>query len=405
MADDVVMGGTDEPVGTPDGTQSASAGKSIETPAQDPKYHTALLRADSRWKNLPPNGIDPGTKKEDDPRSVLLYLKDLAQNRDVNEALRGAYKSAVNISADLMTKNGRNDEVHMEGNKPADRLITELDGLILMARSIWNNPDDLSDWIQDYFRERYRNPLLRGSNWTKRVMMKRAFDWADNWAEVRYRFLNHYVRDDPDYHTFMQNQAFRNSGDQANRLVHRSAIEEDTDLMEFKWYPKTFRSLYVNVYRLTLRQARRLKYLTQWRDLDTSVRNVFGWAVGYINRMVDWRGENLRHLIKAAQAERTSMDEHHRDTSNKIRPVTEAYEVFINCLVVLMAEAREKKRLNPRTWTTFITRIQNLRNTTRDSSLNEDHAWSNKKWPLRRWEGNGAFALEPSKPHDMNFNP
>ncbi|OTA69410.1 hypothetical protein K449DRAFT_384348 [Hypoxylon sp. EC38] len=121
--------------------------------------------------------------------------------------------------------------------------------------------------------------------------------------------------------------------------------------------------------------------------------------------MIDWRGENLRHLIKVAQAERTEMDLHHRDTSIAIRPVTAAYEVFLNCLVVLMAEAREKKKLNQGTWATFITRIQSLRNTVRNFSLNEDHAWSNKKWPLRRWEGNGAFALEPSKPHDINFNP
>ncbi|KAI0136054.1 hypothetical protein F4776DRAFT_119290 [Hypoxylon sp. NC0597] len=413
MSNDVVMGGTAESVatrGSKTATKSAattSANSEYDGPVPPPRCREALLRADSRWKNLPRNGGASQSKlKDTNPRDIALYIKDVKTDRDVSDVLQRAYNTKANIARDFVFKDGKKTKVALEGNKPAERLIAELDGLIMLARSIWSNPDDLSDWIQDMFQARYRNPILNLAG-TKREMLDRALNWVDNWAEVRYRFLNHYLRDDPDHYGIIDNNNdFTYSGEQANRLVHRSAIEADNDLVECRWFNDTYKSLYFHVYRLTIAQARRLKSLTQWDEIDTTMRQVFSWTLGYINRMIDWRQEILRKMARNAlqQVGASGMAAHHRGMSARIAPVTTAYHAFLQTLDTLMTEIKTNKKMSDRVWNCFNRRITDLRNAVRASPLNQqEYSWRNSMWPLRNGEGVSTFALQPSRPHNLNF--
>ncbi|KAI8965789.1 hypothetical protein F5Y11DRAFT_256698 [Daldinia sp. FL1419] len=105
----------------------------------------------------------------------------------------------------------------------------------------------------DYFRGR----ILRDDP-TKAHTLDRILRWANRWAEVRYRYLNHYLRDDPDHWQRLEQRGFRDAGDHANEIVHTSSIQDDCLLAESKWFNPIHRSLFFDVYRLGVRESRRL---------------------------------------------------------------------------------------------------------------------------------------------------
>lgn len=77
-------------------------------------------------------------------------------------------------------------------------------------------------------------------------------------AEVRYRFLNHFLRDDPDHWETMGLSELRQAGDNANALVHRSAVEEDCMVAATLWFQKRDRRMYRHVYGLRVKMGARL---------------------------------------------------------------------------------------------------------------------------------------------------
>ncbi|KAI1124840.1 hypothetical protein F5Y10DRAFT_284737 [Nemania abortiva] len=296
-----------------------------------------LKRKNSRWQQLPVAGQDTADDAEADPGrySLLLFIRDLElgtgkrrlkefvqglekapgvlDERSTMAAVLGAALDLKIIDQDYMTTEGRDPKrrrVEMHGNQAAGDQMEELTELITLARSVWTDPDDLRDIIGELFTLNVRK-LIEGG----RYDLPDIFDWARSWAEVRYRFLNHSLRDDPHLWLGYNSGPARNKGDAANALVHESNVVLDARMVEFRnvrgtGFADRDRDTYSELYLLTPEQGRRL---IQYSGVSTGLRpglpGVFDYIIDIINTFMNWRVrvlESARKQILADQAYRNA---------------------------------------------------------------------------------------------------
>ncbi|KAI1081075.1 hypothetical protein F5B20DRAFT_70962 [Whalleya microplaca] len=228
-----------------------------------------LKRKSSRWRTLSGKPLKPGEQREDE-YNLLLYHKSLKVDKDDPESFglnRRGHRRDISLvdepnatdvsfkpstSPDAMELDkpeppatsqdaGPNDlkdigvdiswgyetgidkkvtRVALKGNEHSRSLIAEMDELIALARTVYTEPGDLTDWMQELYAGTYRDGVLQRDG-SKKATLKRSLEWCESWAEVRYRFLNHYLRDDPAHWSRLEGEFYQSSGDHANLLIHQ----------------------------------------------------------------------------------------------------------------------------------------------------------------------------------------
>lgn len=230
----------------------------------------------------PPGDGEPAN----DRYSLLLFLRDLeAGEGRLREFIEGLQDSpgvldekstmAAVLAAALQIQHVDQDYVNSDGRKPKKRRIdlyaneaaagqiAEFNELITLARTVWTDPDELNDVLGDLYQLNLR-PLAEGG----RYPLLDIFDFARAWAEVRYRFANHALRDDPRTWLTYNSGAPFNRGNAANATVHDSNVLHDARLVEFKFlrgvgFHDTDRGVFQELYQLTPEEGRQLsKFLS-----------------------------------------------------------------------------------------------------------------------------------------------
>lgn len=77
-------------------------------------------------------------------------------------------------------------------------------------------------------------------------------------AQVRYRYLNFWLRDTPEHWELMDEADYQEDGNRANDLVHQSAVQEDCVIGGTYWPTRRQRRLYALTYGLHMRDGARL---------------------------------------------------------------------------------------------------------------------------------------------------
>ncbi|KAI1660067.1 hypothetical protein F4813DRAFT_350858 [Daldinia decipiens] len=378
-----------------------------------PRPSSRFLLADgSRWKASAGAG-KIGPPQPANRYNLLLYLKGISEDQDVGPLVRNAFTSRQNLGKDYVVSNAGISETRLQGNDNAAALIAEWDAVIELARVVWDNPNNLEDWITHMFYEHFRGRILRDDE-TKAHTLARVLGWADRWAEVRYRYLNHYLRDDPDHWMRADQRAFREAGDHANEIVHTSSLQDDCLLAESKWFIPVHRALFFDVYRLGVREGRRLVYLANWTNLPGAIREVFRWSIDFINRYIHWREALMRagtrdHLNEmrrstqlSIQARQNQRVQFANSMKSNLRGPDEAYHRFLGVLRVLMMEGREQMKFQQSSWREFLTLIDMVTQQLRTCRLNRPN--NNRHWDLRQnWPKHSSqdtFLLKPRAPHN-----
>ncbi|KAI0852695.1 hypothetical protein F5Y00DRAFT_273215 [Daldinia vernicosa] len=369
-----------------------------------------LLADGSRWKTSAGIG-KRGPPQPANRYNLLLYLKGISEDQDALPLLRNAFTSKQNLGRDYVISNAGISETKLLGNDHAATLIAEWDAVIDLARVVWQNPNNLEDWITHMFYEHFRGRILRDDE-TKAHTLGRVLGWADKWAEVRYRYLNHYLRDDPDHWMRADQRAFREAGDHANEIVHTSSIQDDCLLAESNWFAPVHRALFFDVYRLGVREGRRLVYLSNWVNLSASLREIFRWSIDFINRYIHWREALMRaetrdHLNEVRR--NTQLSQQARQSQRVVfansmkasmRGPDEAYRGLLDVLRALMLEAREHMKFRRNSWQQFSTIIDQVTHNLRTCRLNRPT--NNRNWDLRQnWPKHSAqdtFLPKPRAP-------
>ncbi|KAI0117192.1 hypothetical protein F4814DRAFT_415510 [Daldinia grandis] len=375
-----------------------------------PPRSKLLLAEGSRWKT------SAGVGKKGPPQpanryNLLLYLKGVSQDQDVLPLIRNAFTSRKQLGPDFVVSNAGVSETQLYGNDNAAAIIAEWDAAIELARVVWEDPNNLEDWITHMFYDHFRGRILRDDA-TKAQTLARALAWADKWAEVRYRYLNHYLRDDPDHWMRAEQRAFREAGDHANEIVHTSSVQEDSLLAESKWFAPVHRALFFDVYRLGVREGRRLVYLSNWNNLAAPLREIFRWSIDFINRFIHWREALMRaetrdHLNEirrntqlSNQAKQNQRVLFANAMKGSIRGPDEAYRRFLEVLRALMMEARGQMKFQRNSWQEFLTLIDRVTHQLRSCPLNRPN--NNRNWDLRQnWPKHSAqdrYQLRPNGP-------
>lgn len=221
-----------------------------------PTFQETLSKPDSRWKHHGQIIPSEGRTKPTSRYNLLVYLRNLNKNSDVTARFVKALEKIHKIGIDYQQSENGIKGVVLKGNDHARSLIHEMDALIRLAKTVYT-PPEVQDWIHDLFLGRYR-PILLEDDKTKRKTLTRALDWGDKWAQVRYRFLSHYLRDDPTHWQTYSSGFSKTAGDLANMIVHTSAVEIDCELAETLYFTDQHRAAYRDVYGLTAEEGRRL---------------------------------------------------------------------------------------------------------------------------------------------------
>ncbi|KAI0009910.1 hypothetical protein F4779DRAFT_334595 [Xylariaceae sp. FL0662B] len=274
--------------------------------------------------------------------------------------------------------------------------------------------DSNDDWSWDMFREKYRSGVLQRDGSRKATLM-RTLEWADRWVEVRYRFLNHYLRDDPKYWVKIREKYFEDAGDKANAIVHESAVEVDCDIAESKLFTGVDRVLYEQVYGLTIEQGGRLRELGNSPAITQDLRNLFMWSASFINRFISWRQRVLRqktgNLVNSDEYWRAGItarnimkQNHYTEIATKLDPIDKAYADFLATLGTLMDEEYRFQKLSSSTFNTLVRRAQNLRLRVNQYpigdifGINREFRDYTTRWPSRSVEI-PTFPLNPPRPN------
>ncbi|KAI1820469.1 hypothetical protein F4861DRAFT_60611 [Xylaria intraflava] len=286
-----------------------------------------LKRKASRWQMRPTRDAIAGEGIETDKKSssLLLFLRNLNTDGDPHAAfLRGlsntdgtedqdsimqAMASAVqeirHIGYDYLdVGNGKRRRLEIYGEEQARFELGEHDQLMDLARTVWTDPDNMTDFVAKAYQKTLR------TNSTEQVpTIDDMFTWARSWAEVRYRFLNHALRDDPVLYGEIQKGRPRQKGDRANAMVHESNVLGDCRLVEFQpvgniGYSDEDRALFKSLYVLTPEEGRQLnRFTSQLTGLRVGLPAVFRFCVTFIDAYMDWR---IRVLAKARTRMRSS---------------------------------------------------------------------------------------------------
>ncbi|XXG94445.1 hypothetical protein Hte_000702 [Hypoxylon texense] len=328
------------------------------TDAGDPASHyQGLIRADSRWRNLPDHD-GPPVKPPGDVYDVLIYIRD--GTLYTPEKLGQAVFQAAS-KAEFQSTNYRSNPLGgvmtrgLIGNDDANKIIREMDELIRLGRTVYTSPMALGDWIDTMFAHRYRPSLLH-DDVNKAGTLRRVLDWADCWAAVRYRFLNFHLRDHPQHYELMDQKNYTDSGNRANDMVHESSVEGDCTIGGAYWLTKAERSLYKLTYGLRVSEGVRLRTLSTWNELPTSLQRMFEWIIRFINSYINWKEGRIRPRVRMLW--------------NKLDTANVRYGQFIECVKTLIQDAIVQKKIYTQTWQNFTRATAGMRNAVRNSPLN-----------------------------------
>ncbi|KAI0175902.1 hypothetical protein GGR52DRAFT_538604 [Hypoxylon sp. FL1284] len=345
--------------------------------------YTRLVLPTSRWINLPQNvGQETGATQEAG-FDALIYIKDAGAISPDNLAsvVGDLFKGATYTSS--VYREGQGGQVVRQAlavNEGAHNIMMEMNELIQLGRTAYSDPMVLGDWLRAMFEERFRLDLLQDDN-GRAATLRRVLDWGEKWVEVRYRFLHHFLRDDPRHWERMEEEYYQTSGNSANNIIHQSSVEEDCLIAGSTWFDTDSRAMYKHVYGFTVRHGVRLRSLRYWTKIPTTMRNVFRWAVMYINRVIGWREGRLRIQVRNLIASRPKRGEtgHARNDSmrrgmdaleRELGPFITAYSLFINSLLTLLDDAVVRRKFVRRAWNNFMQAARRLREFIRRSRLN-----------------------------------
>ncbi|KAI3329636.1 hypothetical protein F4824DRAFT_481562 [Ustulina deusta] len=342
-----------------------------------------LKRKASRWQTLPRPDDDSSTIDVDDKRySLLLFLRDLKMSQEHWEAFLTALKDAPGLldetsigarMVDAILRIQRIDHDYIDpeapsakkrridivGNSAAATHLTEYNELIKLARTIWTNPDDLSDIMGDL----YQNYLGQRPGDAK-FSLENVFQMARSWGEVRYRFMNHALRDDPNLGPSYNTGRRLAKGNAANAIVHESNVLLDSKMVEFRalnntGYTPQDRAIFQELYLLTPEEGRQLiEYSGPTTGLRIGLPQVFGYCVSFINALIDWRVQVLEASRKqvmssgayrnasAQAAKQNILAGRHSTNSTRLASVDNPYiNDFVPVLRQLLEEAKSQNAL------------------------------------------------------------
>ncbi|KAI2627240.1 hypothetical protein GGS21DRAFT_260383 [Xylaria nigripes] len=366
-----------------------------------------LKRKASRGQMRPTGDSEMDTNDQFDQNrfSLLLFLRDLSMNPErhaafvkaINDAAGAQDESGVmyaiatavrqlrRIGYDYVDAgNGKRRRLLMLGEEQAENELGEHDQLMDLARTVWADPNNPTDFIAEAYKRNLR-PLPRGEE----VSLNDLFNWARSWGEVRYRFMNHALRDDPVlYREFRRGRA-RKKGDAANSIVHHSNILEDCRLVEFRTvgntgYSDADRKVFQNLYMLTPEEARQLvRFNANLTGLRAGLPAVFRFCVTFINAYIDWRVKMLtmarvRILESEALMRKTSSAQRRSETAKqnevtaaRIKSVDNLYRnKFMPRLRDLIRQAGEHNAFYRETYNELDSAVNQIRTALCDSPFN-----------------------------------
>ncbi|KAJ3556731.1 hypothetical protein NPX13_g10075 [Xylaria arbuscula] len=344
-----------------------------------------LKRKASRWQTLPEPGEENGADidVDNDRVSLLIFLRDLEANQDrwaefmellqnapglidegnIASQLLDAMNQMERVDYDYLlpdAPNAKKRRLGVVGNAAAADTLAEYSELILLARTLWNNPDQLNDIIGDL----YQNNLGRAYG-DENYELESIFDLARKWGEVRYRYLNHTNRDDPNYGVKYNTGHQLTKGNNANAMVHESDVLGDSKIVEFRnvngiGFTPADRVIFEETYMLTPEEGRQILQASGPNSgLRIGLPQVFGYCSKFINAVIDWRVRVLeasRRQSLASTAYRQAHGQANKQAvlnarhQGNIRGLASVDTLYANDLIpalrVLLGEAQTQDAFN-----------------------------------------------------------
>ncbi|TRX98592.1 hypothetical protein FHL15_000666 [Xylaria flabelliformis] len=376
-----------------------------------PTFTNSLKRKASRWQTLPSAVEETDTDmidNETEKYSLLLFLRDIDSSPtallEFVDALQNAPGSlddtstiAATLAAALDTKlidfdyidpelpDTKKRRLNLYGNSAAADQIAEYDSLVKLARTVWTNPDDLRNFIGKAYQDNLRQ-LADGHD---QYSIDDIFDFARSWGEVRYRFMNHALRDDPTLHTKYNSGRENNKGNAANTIVHESNLLLDARMVEFQLFKGTGyntqdRAAFQELYILTPEEGRSLlRFNTPGNGLRIGLPAVFRYCVQYIDAYFNWRVrvlESARKQVLTSPAYKNANfynKQTIRTTENQriladLQPVDTEYTNFIVSLRNLIDEAEKLNAFNRMSYDAMDDALSRLTRAVRSAVLNRN---------------------------------
>ncbi|RYC65235.1 hypothetical protein CHU98_g996 [Xylaria longipes] len=344
-----------------------------------PDPAASLKRKASRWQMLPtPNDSGKDIEDASGRYSLMFFLRDLdlGQNTwqefidglnnapgslDENSTMSAILAAALETQQiqydyiDPAAPASKKRRLDLYGNQAAAYQIAEYDGLVSAARTMWKDPNDLSNFLGKAYRDNLRR--LAGE---EDYSIENVFDYARSWSEVRYRFMNHALRDDPTLNNKYSSGRVNMKGNAANTIVHESNLLLDARMVEFQLvrnigYNPQDREIFQELYLLTPEEGRQLlRYTSNSTGLRIGLPQVFRYCVQYINAYMNWRVrvlESARRQVLGSPAFKNAgtgqNKQNVRDTANQrsldsLSPADEEYGTFISQLRTLLNEAQTR---------------------------------------------------------------
>ncbi|KAI1181257.1 hypothetical protein F4777DRAFT_9064 [Nemania sp. FL0916] len=363
--------------------------------------YDTLKRKASRWQTLPRDPAEADDCELDSERySLLLFLQNLHYDEDryralihalenaargdrpdgANAALLDALKNLDFINFDYMLPEGpppaKKRRLDLYGNADAFAQIMEHDELIELARKVWTDPDNIVDIpLGDLYQHNLR-PLAEGDKFP----LDDLFNFSRNFGEVRYRFLNHALRDDPTRWPIYESGHPLNKGNNANAMIHESNLLEDAKLVEFRsvgnrGFSDQDRALFTELYKLTPEEGRQLlKYSGPYSGLRIGLPPIFAYSVFIINTLLDWRIrvlEDARRFVLSTPAYKSAGSRRDKDrvraqeyTNNGIDTAVAAVDalvdLFLDALRKAMSEAERENAIHQDTFELLRKTVQDV---------------------------------------------
>ncbi|GAW16402.1 hypothetical protein ANO14919_058280 [Xylariales sp. No.14919] len=341
---------------------------------------TNLKRKASRWQTRPPPGTDDA-QADSGKYSLLLFLRDLdASPGKWDEFIAGLQDSpgAIDekstmaallqaaqetqivtqdylVDSDTRGRDPKRRRLDLYGNQAAGIQMAEYDELINLARTVWTDPDNLRDLLGELYMANL-GVLPGDPNYT----LDKIFGMARHWGEVRYRFMNHALRDDPTQSSNYNRGRTLTKGNHANSIVHESNVLLDATVVQFLpaggvGFNAQDRFIFQELYLLTPEEGRQLvEYTGAATGLRIGLPQVFDFCVSFINAYMDWRVrvlESARKQTLGNQTYRTAnaatkarmMAGAQATSSSHLQAVDGAYAGdFLSSLRALLLQARTR---------------------------------------------------------------
>ncbi|KAI0522216.1 hypothetical protein F5B22DRAFT_593332 [Xylaria bambusicola] len=366
-----------------------------------------LKRKSSRWQNLPPYGEENGSEFESDSSkcSLLLFLRDLEANQkkwsqfvnmlenspgiidesSIAAQLLEAMKGVSKVDQDYISPDApdtKKRRIDILGNSAAGEILAEYNELIRLARTLFSG--ELTDVLGDL----YRRNLGRDFG-DKNYTLEEIMHMARSWGEVRYRFMNHLLRDDPNMGPTYSMGHRRIKGDAANEMIHESNVVADSKLVEFRMdkgigYTAQDRAIFEQTYLLTPEEGREIVSNSgQNTGLRIGLPPVFAYIAGFINGIVNWRVRVLEasrkqtlasqayHQARGFTAKQAILDARHQPNHRGLASVDGPYaNDLIPTIKSLLEEARTQNAFLRETFNKLETTVSTMIQAVRTSPMN-----------------------------------